>query len=94
MMVITLAVQYNVGVGTNFNLTGAYSKTTGYLAANNPSGKQASGSVNLSPSSAKKSYIAQNIDSDDSNIFAVVVRNLTTNTANEIYVSMQWRETR
>ena len=87
-------VQYNVGVGTNFNLTGAYSKVTGYLAANNPSGKQASGAINLSPSSAKKSYIAQNIDSDDSNIFAVVVRNLTTNTANEIYVSAQWRETR
>jgi len=87
-------VQYNVGVATNFNLTNAYSKATGYLAANNPSGKQASGTITLSPSSAKKSYIAQNIDSDDSNIFAVVVQNLTTNTANEIYVSVQWRETR
>jgi len=87
-------VQYNTSIGTNFNLTGAYSKTTGYLAANNPSGKQASGNISLSPSSAKKSYIAQNIDSDDSNIFAIVVRNLTTNTANDIYVSIQWRETR
>ena len=87
-------VQYNIGVGTNFNLTGAYSKATGYLAANNPSGKQSAGSINLSPSSAKKSYIAQNIDSDDSNIFAIVVQNLTTNTANNIYVSVQWRETR
>ena len=36
----------------------------------------------------------QNIDSDDSNIFAVVIQNLTTNTANEIYAAVQWRETR
>ena len=87
-------VQYNVGVGTNFNLTNAYSKTTGYLAANNPSGKQASGITNLSPSSAKKSYIAQNIDSNDSNVFAIVTQNLSTNSVTDVYVSVQWRETR
>jgi len=87
-------VQYNVGVGTNFNLTGAYSKLTGFLAANNPSGNQNSGDARLSPSAAKKSYLSQNIDSNDSNIFAVVVQNMTANTANEIYAAVQWRETR
>ena len=88
------AVEYNFGAETSFNLTDAYSKTTGYVAANNPSGKQASGTISLSPSSAKQSFISQNMDSDDSNMFIVVLQNLTTNTANEAYVSMQWRETR
>jgi len=88
------AVEYNFGAGTSFNLTDAYPKTTGYVAANNPSGKQASGTVSLSPSSAKSNFISQNIDSDDSNMFIIVLQNLTANTANEAFVSIQWRETR
>jgi len=87
-------VQYNSDIGTNFSLTNSTSQTVGYSAANNPSGKQASGTVNLSPSSAKQSYIAQNIDCNDSNIFAVIVQNLTSNTNTNIYTSVQWRETR
>ena len=87
-------VEFNVGIATNFSLTDAYSKSSGFIAANNPSGKQAAGVISLSPSSAKQSYIAQNIDSDDSNIFAVIVENLTANTTTNIHASFQWRETR
>ena len=36
----------------------------------------------------------QNIDSDDSNIFAVIVRNLDTNTTTDVFNTIQWRETR
>lgn len=88
------AVEYNAGVGTSFTLTGGYAKATGWIAANNPSGKQASGTVSLDPTSARANYIAQNIDSNDSNIFAVIVENLTTNAPTDVYCSLQWRETR
>ena len=88
------AVEYNVGIGTNFNLTDAYQKSSGYVSANNPSGKQAAGTIQLSPSSAKQNYIAQNIDSDDSNLFAVIVENLVSNSDTNVYASFQWRETR
>ena len=88
------AVEYNIGIGTNFNLTGGYAKITGFIAANNPSGKQASGVTNVSPLSTKSNFIAQNIDSDDSQVYAVIVENLTTNTNTDIRSAFQWRETR
>ena len=88
------AVEYNPSVGTAFTLTGGYAKATGWIAANNPSGKQASGTIGLDPTSSRSNYIAQNIDSDDSNIFAVIVENLTTNADTEVYCALQWRETR
>ena len=64
------------------------------IAANNPSGKQASAQVSFNPTTARRSYIAQNIDSNDSNIFAVIVQNLDTNTATDVFNTIQWRETR
>jgi|DEB0MinimDraft_6_1074348.scaffolds.fasta_scaffold02976_7 hypothetical protein len=88
------SIEYNFSAQTSFNLIGAYPKITGYVAANNPSGKQASGTISLSPSSAKSNFIAQNIDSNDSNMFIVVIQNLTTNADTEAFVSIQWRETR
>jgi hypothetical protein len=88
------AVEYNPSVGTAFTLTGGYAKSTGWIAANNPSGKQSSGLIGLDPTSSRASYIAQNIDSNDSNIFAVIVENLTTNADTEVYCALQWRETR
>ena len=88
------AVEYNVGIGTNFSLSGGYAKITGFIAANNPSGKQASGVTNVSPLSTKSNFIAQNIDSDDSQVYAVIVENLTTNTDTNIRSAFQWRETR
>jgi len=64
------------------------------IAANNPSGQQASAQVAFNPTTARRSYIAQNIDSNDSNIFAVIVRNLDTNTTTDVWNTIQWRETR
>ena len=88
------AVEYNVGITTNFTTTGGDLKQASLIAANNPSGKQASASVAFNPTTARRSYIAQNIDSDDSNIFAVIVNNLDTNTTTNIFNTIQWRETR
>ena len=88
------AVEYNTGIGTNFSLTGAYPKATGFIAANNPSGKQASGITNLSPVATKSNFIAQNIDSNDSQVYALIIENLTTNTDTSIRAAFQWRETR
>ena len=69
-------------------------KNATLLAANNPSGKQASSVIGLDPTSAKRSYIAQNIDANDSNIFAIIVENLSDNSETQIYNAFQWRETR
>ena len=88
------AVQYNVGIGTNFTTTGGDLKNSTLLAANNPSGKQASSTVAFNPTSARRSYIAQNIDANDSNIFAIIVENLSDNSDTEIFNAFQWRETR
>ena len=88
------AVEYNVTVGTNFTTTGGDLRQASLIAANNPSGQQASATVAFNPTTARRSYIAQNIDSNDSNIFAVVVQNLDTNTTTDIWNTIQWRETR
>jgi len=88
------AVEYNVTVGTAFTTTGGDLRQASLIAANNPSGQQASASVAFNPTTARRSYIAQNIDSDDSNIFAVIVRNLDTNTTTDVWNTIQWRETR
>jgi hypothetical protein len=88
------AVEYNIGVTTNFTTTGGDLRQATLIAANNPSGKQASASVAFNPTTARRSYIAQNIDSDDSNIFAVIVRNLDTNSTTNVWNTIQWRETR
>ena len=88
------AVEYNVGITTNFTTTGGDSRQASLIAANNPSGQQASASVAFNPTTARRSYIAQNIDSDDSNIFAIIVNNLDTNTTTDVFNTIQWRETR
>jgi hypothetical protein len=88
------AVEYNVGVTTNFTTTGGDLKQASLIAANNPSGQQASATIAFNPTAARRSYIAQNIDSDDSNIFAVIVQNLDTNTTTDVFNTIQWRETR
>ena len=88
------AVEYNVGITTNFTTTGGDLKQASLIAANNPSGQQASATVAFNPTAARRSYIAQNIDSDDSNIFAVIVNNLATNTTTDVFNTIQWRETR
>jgi hypothetical protein len=86
-------VEYNT-TPTSVSFVDADKRSSGFFAANNPSGKQASGTISLNPTTAKRSYLSQNIDSDDSNAYVVMVRNLTTNTDTDVYASIQWRETR
>ena len=88
------AVQYNVGIGTSFTTTGGDLKNSTLLAANNPSGKQASSTVAFNPTTARRSYIAQNIDANDSNIFAIIVENLSATSETDVFNAFQWRETR
>lgn len=79
-------IEYNTGATA---YTGGEVVASGYVAAS-ASGKE-SISTNNNPASAKKNYIAQNLDSTDSEIYVVVVKNLgTTNTV--VGVATQWRE--
>lgn len=88
-------VQYNTTIGTAFNTTGGELFASGFVAANNPSGKQASGGQSIAdPVQAKRAYLSQNITSSNSNVFALVARNLSTTADTNAYASMQWRETR
>ena len=88
-------VEYNVSAATNFTTTGGEKFASGFVAANNPSGKQASGGVDLAdPVQAKRAYISQNIASTDSNIFALVARNLSSTADTNAFAALQWRETR
>jgi len=88
-------VEYNITAGTSFNTTGGELFASGFVAANNPSGKQASGGNSIAdPIKAKRAYISQNITSTESNVFALVARNLSTTADTNAFASMQWRETR
>jgi len=86
-------VEYNT-TPTSVSLTGADKRASGFVSANNPSGKQSSGNVSINPTGAKRSYLSQNIDSNNSNAYVVMVRNLTTNANTNVYATIQWRETR
>jgi len=88
-------IEYNTTTGTSFNTTGGELFASGFVAANNPSGKQASGGNSIAdPIKAKRAYLSQNITSTESNIFALVARNLSSTGDTNAYASMQWRETR
>lgn len=63
---------------------------SGYVVAGTSNGS-ANNTQIASPSQAKKNYIVQNFDSTDSEIYAVVVTNLT-NQATNVGASLQWRE--
>ena len=86
-------VEYNTSP-TSISFTGADKKASGFIAANNPSGKQSAGNISIDPTTARRSYLSQNIDSNNSNVYVVMVRNLTTNTDTNVYATIQWRETR
>ena len=88
-------VEYNITAGTSFSLTDGNRMNSGWVAANNPSGKQASGASAVGdPSASKRAYISQNIDSDDSNLFVLIARNLSPTADTSLYAAIQWRETR
>ncbi len=90
-------VEYNI-TATGHSLSGANIFSAGFLTvAAGGQGNTVSTSSNLgSITSAKRGYISQNIDSTDSNIFAILIKNMSTsnNTPTNILASLQWRETR
>jgi hypothetical protein len=90
-------VEYNI-TATGYNLSGANTFSAGFLTvAAGGQGNTVSTSSNLgSITSAKRGYISQNIDSTDSNIFAILIKNMSTsnNTSTNTLASLQWRETR
>lgn len=87
------AVQYNA-TATSLSVLGT-AMSVGFVAggATGPPGQGSfigSSGTNFG-SSAKRNYIAQNIDSTDSEVYAIYVRTLTANATNVIG-GMQWRE--
>jgi hypothetical protein len=90
-------VEYNINA-TSYNLSGANMFNAGFLpVSNGGQGNVSSVSTNIANiSSAKRGYISQNIDSTDSNIFAVMIKNMATSNGQttNVLASLQWRETR
>jgi len=85
-------VEYNT-TATSITTTSGLMLNMGYVSAGGPAGNSAGASNNFqSISSAKRGYISQNIDSTESNIFAIAISGLDTTT--NVYGGMQWRETR
>lgn len=89
-------VEYNI-TATGYNLSAATMFAAGFVPVNSLGvGNTAGVSTNLaSVSSAKREYISQNIDSTDSNIFTILVKNTAAgNNPTDTLSSLQWRETR
>jgi hypothetical protein len=90
-------VEYNI-TATGFNLNGGNLFSAGFVPVNAVGvGNTAGVSSSLANvSSAKRNYISQNIDSNDSNIFAILLKNTAGGPGNttNVLTSIQWRETR
>lgn len=84
---------YNIGA-TRVNYTTGILIEAGYcIAGGQGAGKFTSQSQIQSVSSAKKGYIAQNIDSTDSNVFVMVGSGIGGGSSNT-FATIQWREVR
>jgi len=93
---IESAVEYNI-TATGYNTTNGNKLFAGFLPAGGAGvGNTVRGFSNITDvSSAKRGYIAQNIDSTDSNIFVVVFKNFAVgNNATDVLAGLQWREVR
>ena len=88
-------VNTNSGVQYNTDLsayTDGEEMDNGFVGASTQGSQKAAGSPGSNiPSSAKKNYIVQNFDSNDSEIFLVWVKNLGSQSTN-VGVGLQWRE--
>lgn len=84
-------VEYNV-TATTASLTNAKELASGFLAANSLNPTQANPiAAGRSGVDNKANFIAQNIDSTNSEIYVVVVRNMTSSTTN-VGGSILWKE--
>lgn len=87
------AAQYNTTM-TSYNLTSGELFAAGFLSAGGGGiGNASPVSSNIAESSAsKKSYLSQNIDSTNSNVFLIQVKNFDSSQSSDIYFGIQWRE--
>ena len=86
-------VEYN-SAATGVNFTSGNRIDCGFLpAGGNGSNSYLTTQSSSKISDARQGYISQNIDSSDSNVFAVVFKNITASPSN-CFSSLQWRETR
>jgi hypothetical protein len=86
-------VEYNASA-TGIVFTSGNRIDNGFLAAGGNGANSYMSTNNTNKvSDARQGYISQNITSTDSNIFAVVFKNLTASSTNT-FTSLQWRETR
>ena len=90
-------VEYNI-TATGYSLSGATLLDVGFLPAGGVGvGNTSSSAASIaSASTAKRSYLSQNIDSTDSNIFSLVFKNFASGPGNttDTFAGLQWRETR
>jgi hypothetical protein len=89
-------VEYNINA-TGYSTSGALMFEVGFLTAGGLGvGNTNAGAASIADAStAKRGYISQNIDSTDSNIFAIVFKNFAVgNNPTAVLAGMQWRETR
>lgn len=90
-------VEYNINA-TGYSTSGGLMFDVGFLTAGGIGvGNTTAGTASIADASAaKRGYISQNIDSNDSNIFAIVFKNFASGPGNttDVLAGMQWRETR
>ena len=90
-------VEYNIKA-TGYSTSGGLMFDVGFLTAGGIGvGNTTAGTASIADASAaKRGYISQNIDSNDSNIFAIVFKNFASGPGNttDVLAGMQWRETR
>jgi hypothetical protein len=85
-------VEYN-STATGINFISGNRIDCGFLAAGGNGANSYLTSTTSNVSDARQGYISQNINSSDSNIFAVAIKNITASNSN-CFGSLQWRETR
>lgn len=84
-------VSYNAESIDTSNLNLSLRADASFVAANNPSGKQAAGVSAVGASIAKRDYIAQNFDSTDSQVWCLTATALT-DSATDVWGAITWNE--
>lgn len=85
------ATEYNI-TATGYNTISGYMFNSDFaLAGGLGAGQYQGASTVEKPSESRQNYIAQNIDGTDSNVYAIILNNLTASTT-DCLASLQWRE--
>lgn len=87
------AAEYNTTM-TSYSLTSGELFAAGFLSAGGGGlGNSSPVASNISESSAsKKTYLSQNIDSNNSNLFLIQIKNFDASQSSDSYFGIQWRE--